>query len=238
MTGDLLIPVACGRGTLGRDGLPRDGSVRRRDPGKRRHGASSVLGRVYGSRVAREIRALPAPAHGQAGSTTCTTHGIQLPPLCVDRRIGPISVVVRGLVPLGGLAEWAGGAHGKYWFSVNNCLYACIDDNEPAREINTLLASDEPSRFPSRPSLVARQPAWVLRYGSWPAWTLTWDRANESRQYRPGWVLRKTPNGMPIRSSTLTPDAPAELRFGCWMRERVATVSPADGRLHPTPILL
>ncbi|CAN7787192.1 hypothetical protein LJR034_008766 [Caballeronia sp. LjRoot34] len=106
---------------------------------------------------------------------------------------GPISVVVRGPVPHGGLAERAGGAHGKYWFSVNNCLYACIDDNEPAQDINTLLAGDGPSQFPSRPSLVARQPAWVLRYGNWPAWTLTWDYANEARQYRPGWVLRKTP---------------------------------------------
>jgi hypothetical protein len=106
---------------------------------------------------------------------------------------GPVSAVVRGPVPLGGLAERAGGAHGKYWFSVNNCLYACIDDNEPAREVNTLLASDELSQFPSHPSLIARQPAWVLRYGLWPAWILTWDHDNEARQYRPGWVLRKTP---------------------------------------------
>jgi hypothetical protein len=106
---------------------------------------------------------------------------------------GPISAVVRGPVPPGGLAEGAVGAHGKYWFSVNTCLYACIDENEQARGINTLLASDEPSQFPSRPSLIARQPVWVLRYGSWPAWTMAWDHDNEARQYRPGWVLRKTP---------------------------------------------
>jgi hypothetical protein len=106
---------------------------------------------------------------------------------------GPIGLVVRGPIPLGGLAERAGGAHGKYWFSVNGCIYACIGDNEAAHEVNRLFAGDEPSQFASRQSLIAQGPAWVLRYGRWPAWILNWDHDNEAQQYRPGWVLRKTP---------------------------------------------
>jgi hypothetical protein len=85
---------------------------------------------------------------------------------------GPIAVVVRGPIPLGGQRDRAGGARGKYWFSVSDCLYACIDDNEPAREINTLLTSEHALQFPSRTSLIARQPAWMLRHGNWPAWML------------------------------------------------------------------
>ncbi|WP_162916164.1 hypothetical protein [Burkholderia sp. PAMC 26561] len=106
---------------------------------------------------------------------------------------GPIGVVVRGPIPLGGLAARAGGAHGKYWFSVNDCLYACVDDNEAAQEVNRLLAGGVLSQFVSRQSLIAQGPAWVLRYGHWPAWTLNWDHDNEAQQYRAGWVLRKTP---------------------------------------------
>jgi len=105
---------------------------------------------------------------------------------------GPIGVVVRGPIPLGGLANRAGGAQGNYWFSVSGCLYACTEDNESAREVNHLLAGDEPSQFPSRLSLLEGRPAWLLHYGRWPAWILSWDFDNEARQYRYGWVLRKT----------------------------------------------
>jgi hypothetical protein len=76
---------------------------------------------------------------------------------------GTIGVVVRGPIPLGGLAECVGGAHGKYWFSANGCLYACIDDNEAAQEVNRLLVGDELSQFVSRQSPIAQGPAWVLR---------------------------------------------------------------------------
>jgi hypothetical protein len=105
---------------------------------------------------------------------------------------GPISAVVRGPVPLGGMADRAGGAHGQYWFSVNNCFFACTKDNESAREINARLMSEEPSHFPARLGSLAQEAWWELRYGVWPAWILAFDPDNEARQYRPGWVLRKS----------------------------------------------
>jgi hypothetical protein len=115
-----------------------------------------------------------------------------LPCYALVEEPGPIAVVVRGPIPLGGQRDRAGGARGKYWFAVSDCLYACIDDNEPARKVNILLTGEHASQFPSRTSLIARQPVWMLRHGNWPAWMLVWDHDNEARQYRPGWVLRKT----------------------------------------------